>query len=153
MATVFWDCEGVLLVEFLPRGETVNAESYCEVLSKLRVRIKRKRPGLLSQNVFLFHDNARPHSAAHTQNLPQKFGWDLFPHPPYSLDLAPSDFHLFPRLKSDLGGQHFANDEEVKNAVNSWLEKQPKAFYNEGIRKLVPRYQKCLDVEGDYVEK
>lgn len=153
MATVFWDAKGVLLVEYLPRGQTINAERYSETLLKLKTRIKRKRPGLLTDQVLLMHDNARPHSAATTQTLLQKFKWDIFPHPPYSPDLAPSDFYLFPKLKSHLGGQKFETDEEVQNAVNGWLQNQDEEFYAAGIQKLAQRYQKCIDKGGSHVEK
>jgi len=54
MATVFWDREGVLLVDFLERGSTVNSERYCETLKKLRRAIKNKRRGKLSSKVFAF---------------------------------------------------------------------------------------------------
>src|SRR5260221_2037327 len=61
MITVFWDARGVLLIEFLPNGETINSACYQATLMKLAVTIRRKRPHL--QNVILHHDNARPHSA------------------------------------------------------------------------------------------
>jgi hypothetical protein len=67
MATVFWDHKGVLLVDFLTKGDTVNADRYCDTLSRLREAIHRKRPGLLRTGVILLHDNARPHSANHTR--------------------------------------------------------------------------------------
>ncbi len=60
-------------------------------------------------------DNAHPHSARITQELLKTFKWAIFEHPPHSPDLAPSDFALFPALKQIMGGQHFHNDEEVKN--------------------------------------
>ncbi|GBL88577.1 hypothetical protein AVEN_195591-1 [Araneus ventricosus] len=59
---------------------------------------------MLSQGIVLLHDNARPHSVAVTQNLIQQFGWEQFDHPPYNLDLAPPDYHLFLNLKRDLEG-------------------------------------------------
>ncbi|GFX22070.1 mariner Mos1 transposase [Trichonephila clavipes] len=90
MATVFWDRHGVLLVEFMQQGTTINAASYCATLIKLRRAIQNKRRGVL-----LLHDNARPHSAINTQNLIRSFGWEQIDHPPYSPDLAPSNFHLF----------------------------------------------------------
>ncbi|GBO05005.1 hypothetical protein AVEN_23281-1 [Araneus ventricosus] len=68
-------------------------------------------------------------------------------------DLAPSDFHLFTAMKKWLGGQHFADDEELKNAVTHWLKSQAAALYAEGIGKWVKRYDKCLNNGGDYVEK
>ncbi|UYV84765.1 hypothetical protein LAZ67_X003375 [Cordylochernes scorpioides] len=153
MAIVFWDCKGVLLADYLPPNTTVNAARYCEVLTKLRAAIKRKRPGLLSQKVLLVHDNACPHAARTTQTLLENFKWEIFTHPPYSPELAPSDFHLFPALKLHLEGKHFANDDEVQAEANHWLRRQDTAWYNSGIKKLLQRYQKCLDRNGDYVEK
>jgi hypothetical protein len=66
---------------------------------------------------MLLHDNARPHAAARTQAMLQEFGWEVFEHPAYSPDLAPGDFHSFPKLKKFLGGRRFKSDEEVKDAV------------------------------------
>ncbi|UYV74155.1 hypothetical protein LAZ67_11002260 [Cordylochernes scorpioides] len=148
MAIVFWDCKGVLLVDYLPPNTTVNAAKYCEALTKLRAAIKRKHPGLLSRKVLLVHDNARPHAVRTTQTLLESFKWVIFPHPPYSLDLTPSDFHLFPALKLHLGGKHFANDDEVQAEANHWLRRQDTAWYNSGIKKLLQRYQICLDRNG-----
>ncbi|UYV62508.1 hypothetical protein LAZ67_2000896 [Cordylochernes scorpioides] len=153
MAIVFWDCKGVLLVDYLPPNTTVNAARYCEVLTKLRAAIKSKRPGLLSRKVLLVHDNARPHAARTTQTLLENFKWKIFTHPPYSPDLAPSDFHLFPALKLHLGGKHFANDEEVQAEANHWLRRQDTAWYNSGIKKLLQRYQKCSDRNGTKEKK
>uniref|UniRef100_A0A1Y1L879 Mos1 transposase HTH domain-containing protein n=1 Tax=Photinus pyralis TaxID=7054 RepID=A0A1Y1L879_PHOPY len=74
-------------------------------------------------------------------------------HPPYSPDLAPSDFHLFPKLKQALGGTRFRTGEELQDMVRTWLDEQAADLYEEGIIKLVPRYEKCLNRLGDYVEK
>ena len=105
MCTVFWGRQGVLLVEFLPQGTTINSVVYCETLKKLRCAIQNKRRGMLSATILLLHDNARPHSAAQTQDLITSFRWERMDHPPYSPDLAPSDFHLFLHLKKFLGGK------------------------------------------------
>jgi histone-lysine N-methyltransferase SETMAR len=69
----------------------------------------------------MLHDNARLHTAAATQDLFATFGWEQFDHPPYSPDLAPSDFRVFLHLKSFLGGRRFHDDNEVKEAVNTWF--------------------------------
>lgn len=153
MATVFWDRKGVLLVEFMERGTTITAASYGVTLQNLRRAIQNKRRGMLSSGFVLLHDNARPHTANATKNLLQRFGWEVFDHPPYSPDLAPSDFHLFPRMKKSLGGHHFATDNELQTSVQTWLKAQAATFYEEGIEKLIPRYEKCLNRNGDYVEK
>ncbi|GFW17075.1 histone-lysine N-methyltransferase SETMAR [Trichonephila clavipes] len=80
-------------------------------------------------------------------------GWDVFGHPSYSPDLTPSDFHLFLHLKSFLAGKHFNNDKELKENVSNWLKTQAATFYEEGIEKLVPRYDTCLQNFGNYVER
>ncbi|UYV64874.1 hypothetical protein LAZ67_3002223 [Cordylochernes scorpioides] len=64
----------------------------------------------------------------------ENFKWEIFTHPPYSPELAPSDFHLFPALKWHLGGKHFANDDEVQAEENHWLRRQDTAWYNSGIK-------------------
>jgi len=66
---------------------------------------------------------------------------------------APSDFHLFGPTKEHLRGQKFADEDEVMEAVHSWLQTTPKIFFLEGIRKLVDRWTKCVAKQGDYVEK
>ena len=63
MATVFWDMTGVILIEYLERGHTINADRYCATLTKLREAIRRKRPGLRSKGIILLHDNSRPYTA------------------------------------------------------------------------------------------
>jgi len=52
----------------------------------------------------------------------------------------PSDFHLFLQLKKFPGGKRFDDDDDLKDAVQKWLTSQAAAFYEEGIQKLVPRY-------------
>jgi histone-lysine N-methyltransferase SETMAR len=107
----------------------------------------------MSSGVMLLHDNASQHAAARTQAMLQEFGWEVFEHPAYSPDLAPSYFHLFPKLKEFLGGRRFKSDEEVKDAVKEWLNGLAAEVYDKGIQKLVTRYDKCLNVGGIYVEK
>ena len=76
-------------------------------------------------------------TAAATVETVQQLGFELLQHPPYSLDLAPSDFHIFGPLKEALCGHRFTFNEEVKEAVHTWLRKQLKSFFYAGIQKLV----------------
>jgi len=107
---------------------------------------------MLSRGVCLLHDNTWPHSRQVTALL-EKFKWDILDHPPYSPDLAPSDFHLFLHLKKHLAGKKFDNDDELQEEVMTWFKGQAPDFNDSGIQKLVPRLNKCLDNAGDYVEK
>ena len=74
-------------------------------------------------------------------------------HPPYSPDLAPSDYHLFGPLKNYLRGTMFSDDEAVKEICREGLKSQPRDFYAKGILKLVHRWGKCISVHREYVEK
>jgi len=85
--------------------------------------------------------------------LHDAFHWDTFDYPPYSPDLAPSDFYLFSKMKEHLAGKRFTDDEDLQHAVMDWLNSQAAVWYEEGKSKLVSRYDKCLNVQGDYVEK
>ena len=154
MLTAFWDCRGPLVLDFMPRGSTINADRFCFTLSLLRAAIRKKRRRILDvNNVIIHHDNARPHVADKTVNKLRKFHWECLEHAPYRPDLAPSDFHLFSPLKKFLAGQRFTSDDEVKAAVRQWFRSQTADFYCSGIAKLVLRWDKCLNGHVDYVEK
>jgi len=101
---------------------------------------------------LFFHDNARLHTANRTRELLDHFEWEVFDHLPYSPDLAPSGYHLFPNMKTWLAMQRF-DDAELQAGVNEWLKSQAAKFYDDGINKLVHCYDKCLNLNGDYVEK
>ena len=80
-------------------------------------------------------------------------GFKLIEHPPYLPDLAPSDFHLFPKLKTAISGTHFKSDNDVIHAVEDFLNGQEKDFFKSGIEALKHRWQKRIYTEEDYVEK
>ena len=81
------------------------------------------------------------------------FGWDIITHPPYSLGLAPCDYHLFLKLKEHLARRHFSDDDDVKVAVQCFLNDMAVSWYDVDIHKLPLRLQKCIDRNGDYVKK
>ena len=138
----------------MPRGNTVNTATYADLLKNhLCPAIKTKRHGLLSTGVLFQHDNARPHTTCSTVATIQDLSVCL-PHPPYSPDLVPSDFHVFGPLKEAMVGKSFRSDEEVQQAVHEWLRPQPKDFsFSRGIHALPKRWNTCMVRNGDYVEK
>lgn len=153
MASVFWDSRGVIMVDYLPKGQTINSAYYCTLLRRLRETIKEKRPGLLRKKVLFHQNNARVLTSFETMAQIRDCGFELLPHPAYSSDLAPFDFHLFPDLKKHLGGQKFSSNEEVEAAVNQYFTDLPESFFKTGIEALQNRWKKCIKLSGDYVEK
>lgn len=80
-------------------------------------------------------------------------GGDIITHPLYSPDLAPSDYHLFPKLKEHLAGRRFISDEEVKDEVQRFLKDLAASWYDMAYKNCHSVYKKCIDRNGDYVEK
>ena len=106
--------KGIVHKEFVPPGQAVNAAFYVEVLKRLRENVRRKRPDQWRNNTWLLHHDNVP---AHAALLPRRFLTDnnmtVVPHPPYSPDLAHSDFFLISIIEneayvakiSDFGGK------------------------------------------------
>ncbi len=76
------------------------------------------------------------------------FHWEQFEHPLYLPNSVPSDYHLFPQLKKELGGQHYQTREELISAVTNTCTKLGEDFHCKEIENLVTRYNKCLDRQG-----
>lgn len=153
MASVFWDCQGLLLIDYMPHKTTINAEYYAQLLKKLRSAIKEKRRGKLSKGIFLLHDNAPVHKARVAQAALKDCGFEQLNHPPYSPDLAPSDFYLFRNLKKYLRGRRFRDDEELKEETEAWFAGQEETFFFRGIASLKEKWGKCIELRGNYIEK
>jgi hypothetical protein len=93
MITIFWDTDGVILVDVMARGETISSNAYIKTLQELKELYRRVRPNRNPRDILIQHDNVRPHTSLETQETIAKFGWNVFPHPPPpSPDLAPSIF-------------------------------------------------------------
>jgi hypothetical protein len=80
-------------------------------------------------------------------------GWELLSQPPYRPEVASSDYQLFGPLKVHLRGHHYETDEAVQEAVRSWLRGAGMDIYRRGIFKILQRWRKCIDRDGDFVEK
>ncbi|WKX98472.1 hypothetical protein Q1695_013838 [Nippostrongylus brasiliensis] len=149
MLCCWWDAKGMLYFELLPQGRTVTASIYADQLQKLASAIREKRPRRAS--VHLLHNNARPHVAKETQLTLATLGWETVAHPPYSPDLAPSDYHLFRPLKHHLAGKKFTNYNNLKSDIADFFEAQPPEFWAKGIGDQPNRWVTVVDNYGDYI--
>ena len=97
----FFYQDGILLIDYLPDGQTTNAQYYISLLVQLKGILKEKRRGKFTKWVLhvLLHDNIPAYQALATQNKLAYLGFHCLDHPPYSPDLAPSDYHMFLGLK------------------------------------------------------
>jgi len=91
--------------------------------------LKENRRGKFTKGVLFLHDNVPAHRALATQKKLAYLDFQCLDHPPYSTDLAPSEYHLLPGLKKQLKNCHFSSDEEVIAAAKTWLNGQPSDFF------------------------
>jgi transposase len=121
---------------------------YVETLKKMKKRFRRVRPHKDVTKMLIHHDHVRPHASLHTREAITKLQWTVLPHPPYSPDLAPSDYHLFSPLKDAISEKKCEDYEEVISEVKRWLRQSPAEWYREGTQALTSRWHYV-----DYVEK
>ena len=115
MMIAFFDIRGVIYIDWVPEGQTVNKVYYKNVLTTLRERVRRRRPDM-SKNAswILHHDNAPAHNALSVKRYLEKNNIPVMEHPPYSPDLAPCDFFLFRKIKTAIKGTRFVSADAVK---------------------------------------
>ena len=120
MFIMFADRQGMLLSHAVPQRVTVNSQYYSKVLRRdLPQTIQKKRPGKAISDFLLHQDNAPPHVSAETRLELSLLELETVPHAPYSPDLAPMDFAIFPEIKSQLRGKRFGDFAELRQAVSS----------------------------------
>ncbi|UYV71281.1 hypothetical protein LAZ67_8002486 [Cordylochernes scorpioides] len=130
LLVVFLDNKGIVHHEYLPAGQTVIKEMYLSILRRLREAIRKKRPEKWTNGDWiLHHDNARPHTAHLVTSFLAINGTEILPQPPYSPDIAPNDFFLFPKLKAVLKGRHFDTREDIIEKSLLALKSIPKEAY------------------------
>ncbi|KAG5328551.1 SETMR methyltransferase, partial [Acromyrmex heyeri] len=125
---------------------------------EIKAELDRKNRSHLAKKKVLFHqDNARVHTCSAPMAKFNEFRYELLPHPAYSPDLAPCNYFLFPNLKEIKVTWceiwRMMKNDEVKDFVKLFFKKQGTDFYKLGLSKLQNRYKKCIQVQGDYVEK
>ena len=119
----FVDSTGMIYKHCGPSGQTVNNGYDVEVLREFRKKFRKKRPALFKSGQWLFHlDNASINNSVLVTDYLTKMGIKTVPQPLYSLELAPCDFCLFPKLKEELRGCRYEATEEMKEAVTKVID-------------------------------
>jgi len=153
LLTAFLDSRGVVHHEYAPQGQTVTKQYYEGVLCHLRNAVRRKRPDLWSAETWhLHHDNAPAHSSHLIQGFLAKHNIPLIRQAPYSPDMAPCDFWLFPKLKMPLKGTRFESREDSMRNATAQLYKIPQVAFQKFFQQWQDRWKKCVHYQGDFFE-
>ena len=140
MLIVWWDFKGIIYFELLSGNQTINSNVYCRQLMKLDKEIKEKWPELATRKGVIFHQyNARQHTSLVTRKQLLELGWEVMPHPPYSLHLAPSDYQLFRSLQNHLNGNTFDSYKAIKNELIQFFGSKNQ------------RWQRVIEQNGQYI--
>ena len=146
---IFFDLKGPVLQIPVAKGSSVTEKFYREsVLTQLVDFYQKCRPRTGVRGIKLLHDNAPAHKSATVQEYLKESGLDVSDHPPYSPDLSPCDFWLFPRLKEMLAGHRFESRCGIGSAVHQCLQHIPKEDYQAAFRKWVDRCKTCVEADG-----
>lgn len=154
MVAVFFRIRGPVAAVPLVERRTVNAQWYTEIcLPAVFDQLRQQRPKKGLRGILLHHDNASAHTSALTLDFLHQNGVQLVPHPPYSPDLAPCDFYLFPKLKKELREKNFASANEAVMKMNDILNDLSKEDFYDCFHKWFSRMDKCIKAKGCYFEK
>ena len=130
----------MIYMHWVQTGLTVNKE-----------RFRWQRRALFKSAQWHFQqDNAPVHNSILTTDYLTKMAIKTVSQPPYSPDLAPCDFWLFPQLKENLRDCRYETIAEMKEAVTKVIDTQED--FNGAFQKLLERYNKCTAAGGDYFE-
>ena len=154
MYVMFADRRGMILSHAVPKDQSVNAEYYSKVLRRHLVQaLRKKRPNIPIEDFILHQDNASPHTAESTTLEIDLIGFNTIRHPPYSPDLAPFDFAIFPEIKKHLKGRRFSSVKDIRVATNKIISNYDSQWYEEIFQKWIDRHEKCIFYKGEYFEK
>lgn len=151
MIACFFGKTGHVATVPLEQRRTVNSEWYTTIC--LPVVFQEIRKTNRRRRITLHHDNASSHTSAQTTAFLSTQNIDLMSHPPYSPDLSPNDFFLFPYVKNKLRGQRFSTPEEAVAAFRMHVLEIPQSEWKKCFDNWFKRMQKCIDLHGEYFEK
>ncbi len=153
MFCIFFTYEGVVASIVVPKGTTITGSFYSnKILPKVFSQYMENTGKKPLQGVMLHHDNAPSHTCNLTTSYLQEQNVSLLPHPPYSPDLAPSDFYLFPKIKKELKNKKYYKVENLARAVQSVTSRVSKEDYCNCFENWKIRLRKCIDNNENYFE-
>ena len=135
-------------------GVTITRTHYADILvNKLHPEIKKQWRSLISAGVILHHDNAPAHKSYLVSSTVQNLRYELLRHPPYSLDLAPSNNFLLPILQDYLKGRYYDDRSSLRSSIHQCLNSMSEDDFTADIQKLPERWQKCISAKERYFEQ
>jgi histone-lysine N-methyltransferase SETMAR len=153
MVTIVWNPSGFHFIRVVPNGCEFNSNYYRRELLEPLAEWRCEQAGGAVRKLIVHADNARPHTAAASQEFIEENGLERAIHPPYSPDLAPSDFSLFSHVKYFLRGQSFETADELFLAIRAVSRHLEKWTLHAAFLDWMQRLRQCTETNGDYLEE
>ncbi|CAG8620886.1 15183_t:CDS:1 [Racocetra persica] len=151
---IFFAADGIVTSKVIPEDTNVNNRFYSNtVLSKVFNNFMKKKNRHTVKDVLLYYDNARSHKADIVTNYLKKKCIKLMPHLPYSPDLTPCDFYLFPKIKNELAGRHFEQVENLAKAIKTITDNICMDEYNRCFKNLQTWLKTCIEFNEEFFER
>jgi hypothetical protein len=154
MLELFFNSSGIVHMEFISEGVTLNKHRYKQILRCLHNSICRKHPELWRRkNWLLLHYNAPAHHSVPVQEELAEQEVTVLPHPPYSSGLTPCSFFFFLRLKEKLCGHQFQSAKKIVPARKEIIQELPAHIFQQCFQQLYQCWQTCIATNGDCFER
>ncbi|GFW08079.1 mariner Mos1 transposase [Trichonephila clavipes] len=144
--TVFWDSHGVILIDYFQKRKTITRAYYASLLDKLKAELAEKLPHLQKKKILFHQNNVLSYTSAVAMAKIYELRFELLDHPPYSPNLAPSDFFLFPHLKIVLEEHRFSSNEEAITFVNNYFAEKNSKYYLDRLQRWEHHWEKCVEL-------
>lgn len=154
MVTIIWGVYGFFIVNFLPEGESYDSEYFISnILEPLSNERQNIWAGSKRKKIWLHLDNSKVHNSILTSQKYNVLGFKRTPQPPYSPDIAPSDFYLFGFLEEKLKGRVFEDMDELFEAIVEILNSISKETLKKVFNHWIERCQWVAHHNGEYFTK
>lgn len=153
MVCIFWNPHGIVVIKAMERGHAINSGTFInEILKPIEMSEEFHTAKNQKKSFILHMDNSRVHRSQMVKSYMENNRLKNAPHPPYSPDLAPSDFYLFCKLKSQMIGMEFTSEDELIQWIIGQFSSIPQAELEAVFAEWERRLERCIECDGEYVE-
>ncbi|KAL6733364.1 hypothetical protein Aduo_004015 [Ancylostoma duodenale] len=151
LLTVWWSASGLIHHRFLSPGQDITTETFNKELELVYERLQTQQPAPSNRKSPIFlYDTSRAHVEKTTLQKLHRLAVEVLPHPSYSPDLLPTEFHFFPALDKFIKEKRFRDGDELKDAFKQFIDSLDSDFYKDGVSALISRWEKCVEHNGAY---
>lgn len=149
--TIFFNGDGVVLVDFLPKGAKFNSDYFINIIEQIDEKMYPQGRSPRCARKVLHYDNSPCHKSKKVNDFLFKSNFRTMKHPAYSPDIAPSDFGLFGTVKEKLEGVEHATEKDLQDHIIEILNSFSKSYWQSLFMEWIERLEKVITINGNYI--